>query len=102
MVMRMVWCNNDKGEEEAGLHDGNGGDKDGDEEGMAWQCTRRMIVVIMRMRMTMMMMMMKKGRRGNALGDNLGSRESSSGHDALLVTRLHWGKHRQHRSRHHL
>ena len=50
--------------------------------------------------MRMTMMVMKKGRRGNALGDNLGSRESSSGHDALLVTRLHWGKHRQHR-RHH-
>ena len=28
-------------EEEGGLDDGNGGDKDGDEEGTAWQCTRR-------------------------------------------------------------
>ena len=43
----------------------------------------------------------EEGRRGNVLGDNLGSRESSSGHDALLVTRLHWGKHRQHRRHHH-
>ena len=33
-VMMMVWCNND-------YLDGNGGDKDGDEEGLEWQCTRR-------------------------------------------------------------
>ena len=45
MVMRMVWCNNDDGEEEGGLDDGNGGAKDGDEEGTAWQCTRRQLGV---------------------------------------------------------
>ena len=80
MVMKKGWRGNAPGDNDHDMEEEDSGDteddddSDGDEE----------------------------GRRGNVLGDNLGSRESSSGHDALLVTRLHWGKHRQHRRHHHL